>query len=118
MSKARWVVLGYAAGAAFAAALFGILRAAGVAPGRAALVAIFETLAVMSLSIAGMWLWAARKRSRRERAVAALIAFPRLLQAAGFAFVVLLGIRGFVALFGGGVVLNLIGRRVALRLLD
>jgi hypothetical protein len=79
MSKARWITVADVVFAAVAAMLFGILVAAGVSGGRAAIIAIFEARAAAALVPAVIWLQIGRTRSGRERMAAVLPAFPRLV---------------------------------------
>ncbi len=114
MSKARWIVGGYAATAVVFAVLWVILRATGEPGWRAVGMATLLALSLWSFGLAGLWIWAAAKASRGDRVIPVFLASVRLLQGAGFALIIWTRWLG-VALIVAAVVVDLVGRRILRR---
>ncbi len=115
MKKGLWFVVSYAIALAVGGLLWLILRATGEPDGRAAVIAAILVMGIFSFGLAGMWVWLTLFRSSPEdRPYGAFLAFVRILQGGGFVLVLWKNWIG-VGLFCAGVVVDLVGRRIAKR---
>jgi hypothetical protein len=115
VTKGRWLVGSYALALAVGGLLWLILRATGEPDGRAAVIAVLLVVGFFSFGLAVMFVWLAIFRSSPEdKPYGAFLAFVRILQGSAFILILWSGNWG-VALFVAGVVVDLVGRRIARR---
>jgi hypothetical protein len=115
VKKGLWFVASYAIALAMGALLWLILRATGESDGRAAVISAILVMGIFSFGLAGMWVWLTIFRSSPEdRPYGAFLAFVRILQGSAF-FLILWNNWVGVGLFCAGVVVDLVGRRIARR---
>jgi MFS family permease len=113
VSKVGWIVGSYALALVVGGLLWLILRATGDPEGRAAGIAVILVLGIFSFGLAAMYSWLTIVRSEpADRPYGAFLAFVRILQGSGF-FLILWKSWVGAALFGAGVVVNLVGRQIA-----